>query len=71
MICHDLKKSDRPNRPYKFSSNTVVSVTENRQMLTVNLYISLSHLYKNKGNLDFLLFIFDRTFSPFLPKTDG
>ena len=68
MICRDLKKSD--SRPYKVSPNTDVSAAEIGQMcwLIVDLYISSSHLYQNKGNLDLISFIFDRNFSVFCPK---
>ena len=69
---HDLpwskKKSD--SRPYKVSPNTDVSAAEIGQIcwLIVDLYISSSHLYQNKGNLDLISFIFDRNFSVFCPK---
>ena len=68
MICRDLKKSD--NRPYKVSPNTDVSAAEIGQIcwLIVDLYISLSHLNQNKGNLDLISFIFDRNFPVFCPK---
>ena len=68
MICHDLKKTD--NRPYKISPNTDVSAAEIGQIcwLTVDLYISSSHLYQNKGNLDLISFIFNRNFSVFYSK---
>ena len=73
---HDLpwsKKKKSDNRPYKVSPYTDVSAVEIGQIcwLIVDLYISSSHLNQNKGNLDFISFIFDRNFPVFLPKMDG
>ena len=69
---HDLpwSKQKSDSRSYKVSPNRDVSAAEIGQIcwLIVDLYISSSRLYQNKGNLDLISFFFDRNFSCFCPK---
>ena len=69
MICRDLKKNQIIGL-IKFPPTRMFLLSEIGQIcwLIVDLYISSSHLNQNKGNLDFISFIFDRNFPVFCPK---